>query len=1177
MKKLLQLVAILILSIPAMAQWPVSDPFTSGATLTALGSNWTLYTNFGAACQKQNNTATGGNQCTASWNANAFLNFGIPGQIATAVYKGGEASPAVYLNNSGGGYVYDAAQHGISVISNAFPSAIFFGCPTPSVNDTISLSITSAGKLTCTDVTTGISGSTTDTTFTSGAPGIWLQGTSAALGAWSADCYPFSCLTFPPPSPSVASCASPTTAPCPYANFAGVTPTLPSSSVGCYVVGGGTPGTPVTHGTCAVGSTTYTTGAIPVNQGTGGSTANTTIKILATSATNAADSSVVTWNYTLAGVIVTPHVPTYGFNVLPGSHHNINVQISNGVTNLIDWTITTSGGATATFTNNGSTTYSNALAAVGVDFAGTGSTCTIPQAGGVPANMGTYTVTSTSTVTLTATSVDDPTASATFIINTCTPNGQVIIAPAYQPVFKGQAAHLQSWVLDTDETGTWSITGTGCSLADTTFRDAVVTGTTQGRCTVTYTSHSNPSNTSTALVYVASTASPIAGATPNHTELFPCEIDPAMTGTDYEIKPGGAFTSIAATGFPYSYPAGSTFRIWNVDTTGLSPTTYTEYFQVGVGGTSTQPIWVCGVPDSLGNLPIIDGGNAATTNANTSTGAAAGFGVVNLWAGSCSGTYPSICGPGYVVVNNLHIKNGRGGETYTPPGGGAPIDYNAGPAAGFVNGLSVHSGHDLYFAGDDVDNDANGYYTSANSNNSYYASIVRNVYYRSLYVENFGVNGSFSEHGSYNQAWFSVTEGVETASPISGMVGGDFKWRGIGGIFRYNICATGGPTRCYDLTDDQDSTNYMDFNGYLWIPGTPSSGCASSVWCLGDLAGANLLASWQNAWLQDDFVYGSIQTGNTPAGYAWHYGSDVTGGMAVRQGTLHAYNNTAYNGGDMWQTDDSQNNGLIGYYQPGIYSANNSWWTSLSGGAFVYNEHENIFMQMATNMFAASTISIATPITGGSTQGWGAGCDFGCPWPLTSPMETHLFKANGTVGVSAADYLQTTPVPHSTTTFIPITSSPLDHAGTTLTGLPAQLPVRYQYNLTTNLLEPRTDGGLTIGAEEQPGAPTPVSNAVTPSPGSVVVGSTLSMTCTTTFSDSSTAACSSPVWSVVTGTAATINSSTGVVTGVSVGSVTVQAIASSLTSPAVTVNVTATPPVGVSSGIGSSKGIGIFK
>lgn len=99
------------------------------------------------------------------------------------------------------------------------------------------------------------------------------------------------------------------------------------------------------------------------------------------------------------------------------------------------------------------------------------------------------------------------------------------------------------------------------------------------------------------------------------------------------------------------------------------------------------------------------------------------------------------------------------------------------------------------------------------------------------------------------------------------------------------------------------------------------------------------------------------------------------------------------------------------------------------------------------------------------------------------------------------------------------------------------------------------NGSAIAGLGAQGAAVTLASIAVTPNPGAVNASSTLAMTCTATFSDSSTAACRSPVW---TDTAAhtSINSSTGVVTGVSAGSDTVTATIGSVSGNA-TVNVSA--------------------
>jgi hypothetical protein len=97
-----------------------------------------------------------------------------------------------------------------------------------------------------------------------------------------------------------------------------------------------------------------------------------------------------------------------------------------------------------------------------------------------------------------------------------------------------------------------------------------------------------------------------------------------------------------------------------------------------------------------------------------------------------------------------------------------------------------------------------------------------------------------------------------------------------------------------------------------------------------------------------------------------------------------------------------------------------------------------------------------------------------------------------------------------------------------------------------------------IGPIEFAGAPAPtlVSIAVTPNPGSVLVGSTLAMTCTATFSDSSTAACTSPTWTSSTSHATV---SGGVVTGASAGSASITATIGSIAGSA-TVNVSTSSP-----------------
>lgn len=104
-----------------------------------------------------------------------------------------------------------------------------------------------------------------------------------------------------------------------------------------------------------------------------------------------------------------------------------------------------------------------------------------------------------------------------------------------------------------------------------------------------------------------------------------------------------------------------------------------------------------------------------------------------------------------------------------------------------------------------------------------------------------------------------------------------------------------------------------------------------------------------------------------------------------------------------------------------------------------------------------------------------------------------------------------------------------------------------------------------IGALNVPGAVTLVSITVLPNPGSVVTSSTINFQTSSfcTFSDSSTIAAGSAgcvvVWTT-TGAHSTINSSTGIATGVSAGSDTITATLSPATPGTATLNVTALPP-----------------
>ena len=103
-----------------------------------------------------------------------------------------------------------------------------------------------------------------------------------------------------------------------------------------------------------------------------------------------------------------------------------------------------------------------------------------------------------------------------------------------------------------------------------TYRDADFVATVTGRYTLQYTSNSNASETATAIVYVSPNPMPSYAytSTPNQTEPRECYPDPALSGGDYEVGAGKAYTTVSSVPAITSWNPGTIMRIWNTDTTG---------------------------------------------------------------------------------------------------------------------------------------------------------------------------------------------------------------------------------------------------------------------------------------------------------------------------------------------------------------------------------------------------------------------------------------------------------------------------------------------------------------------------------------------------------------------------------------------------------------------------------
>ena len=814
-----------------------------------------------------------------------------------------------------------------------------------------------------------------------------------------------------------------------------------------------------------------------------------------------------------------------------------------------DWSLQSStGGETVTFTDPTHTSASSiagALPTIQVNVGSVAGNCSMTPASGSP---GPYTLSSTVSFDIRATSHDDATKYADFTFLVCAnsppvfANGEnsVIIVPFYQQTYKTQSATLQSWVSGcVDQSGTWSIlsqpAGGDGALADTTKRDTVFTASVTGEYTMQYAATCN-GGTQTAIVYVGPDALPSYPSTPNVTRPTECAVDSTAFTTDYEVGPGKAYANLEALPQPNTWLPGTIIRMWNTDATGTSPTTYNEYLNIQNSGTRTAPVWLCGVPNANGNLPVMEETNATASNTTPSTNKLYGYGGIVLMASSHYGKWQGgTIGPNYVGITGIEIKDANPANSFVTPGGvstSCPPNYTtSGTTCPWISdaaGIHVESSADVLLEGNDINLDPNGIMTKDLSSSNLWSTVTRNIGIIGNNIH--GMFWSLLEHGLYVQSYYLLAEGnkIHDPNPANTSPGSDIKDRGLAGIFRYNYLGTGA-ARSFDGVEDEDGYYYDTIEGYTY------------PWSIGDTAGPNVIAGYMES-AQNDFLYGNLIFGVYPDEYQIHYAADKGSTMNAKNGTLWYYFNTL-DGAEV-VFDNATGGGYNTYYQPRVVAQNDVFWTS--GTNLAMEKVEPLIFTGLTNMFHTGSMVITTPITGGNfngntAHGWAAGCDYTCKWPLTNPLDPHIYS------LTAGNYLLTATQPYDGTTMAPISGSPLINAGSALTGLAAQLPVRWQYSVNSGALLARSTASLTIGAVETSPPPTLSSITIAPSSASVGVGRTQSFTATCVYVGGSSSDCTSGVtWASSSTAVATMSGS--IATGVSAGTSNITAVSGAVTS-----------------------------
>jgi hypothetical protein len=777
-----------------------------------------------------------------------------------------------------------------------------------------------------------------------------------------------------------------------------------------------------------------------------------------------------------AAVVLKANLPTgtatngsnYGYQVLPGSIRNISVNLTGGTLNTVNWTVAaTTGGATATLDRS-----TNAIGLLNVIIGSTAGSCTISG------TMGSYVVNSTATITVRATSVDDITKTADFLFKVCAPTTRVRISPGYQQAYIGQPVELQSYVLgNTNEAGTWTITtnpGSAGSIVDSNKRDTVFSATATGRYILTFTSAADASKSSTGIVYVAGAQPSYGLVTANLTMSVPCAADPAFTGTEYQVGPTKTYHTIAAvpTG---SITAGSIVQVYNEDT-GTNPTTYHEQARINGQGTATQPILFCGVPNSLGVLPVMDGSNA--TSATTDTGIQR-YAIINVWGpNDYHGLYTNGSnGSDYTTVSGIRVVNARNTFQFIDATTGTPTNYDD-----FCAGIRVKSGQFVNIIGNDIENAGNGVFVQNNSAGGWSQTSGFSVI-RGNRVRSAGLYNNAGSHGIYSQGFYPLIEGNRIEPLILYAAGNMIKDRGLESIHRYNYMRTEDGTYVIGMESSTDPMPYLTFEP--WLGGAGETNCALATYCdYENTITPDQVAAYQES-LEKTFMYGNIYSsrGNQfLADFKLADSGGDSGGiwpneteMSDHLGRTYFYSNTVDNPPfAVFATLTGSNNGGNPSQQPmkpDIFAANNIMYLANTGSVTIFSLTRNasIIGTWQTNLFNKGTVNNTTPINGatptGSTNiyGWQDWND-ALQYPGVFPINGHQA---GLTTAGTGNFLETDTVnhmPYNAVTFAPVSGAGAVGVGSTITDPVASLmPVRYQYAVESGAIIART-ASTTVGA-----------------------------------------------------------------------------------------------------------------
>ena len=261
---------------------------------------------------------------------------------------------------------------------------------------------------------------------------------------------------------------------------------------------------------------------------------------------------------------------------------------------------------------------------------------------------------------------------------------------------------------------------------------------------------------------------------------------------------------------------------------------YHEKWVIARAGTAENPIVVKGVPGPSGQLPIIDGNNAVTSQSLNFWSEERG--IINIGGSNIGSQFPR-----NIVIENLDIRNARPPYTFKDDHGSTKT-YSKNASA-----IYVIEGEGITIRNCRIHNCGNGLFACHAS-----GSIV--IEYCHIFDN--GIEGSYYQHNTYTEAKGIVYQFNHFGPLRDGCGGNNLKDRSAGTVIRYNWIEGG--NRQLDLVDSD----------YQELIGLPS--------------------------YRKTFVYGNVlfERGNDGNSQIVHYGGDSGELSRYRKGTLYFYNNT---------------------------------------------------------------------------------------------------------------------------------------------------------------------------------------------------------------------------------------------------------------------------------------------